>query len=82
MSIVAVVLCVAVDVAVSQNIQLLLATTTSGIDWEKDGPSDAAADQADGSDHAQVAKEEVRVERLVLKSVNIGYLPEILDPAE
>jgi len=82
MGIVALSLCIWVDVAVGENIQLHLGTAACGVDGEKDGPGDAAADEAENARDAQEAKIEVGVERLMLEGVDIGDLPEAAKPVE
>jgi len=71
-----------VDVGECEQIELLSSGTTSSIDWEEDGPSDAAADKTDHHKHLHVSQEQVRVNRLVLESIGIGDLPELVKPIE
>ena len=71
-----------IDVGKCEQIELCLSATTSSIDWEEDRPSDAAADKADHHKHSHVSQEQVRVDRLVLKSIGIGDLPELAEPIE
>lgn len=71
-----------VDVAECEQIELLSSGTTSSIDWEEDGPSDAAADKTDDHKHLHVSQKQVRVNRLVLKSIGIRDLPELAEPIE
>lgn len=73
---------IGVDVAECKQIELLPCTTTSGIDRKKDRPSDAAADKADHHKHLHIAQEQVGVDRMVLKSIGIGDLPERAEPIE
>jgi hypothetical protein len=73
---------ICVDVGECEQIELLSTATTSSIDWEEDWPSDAAADKADHREHLHISQEQVRVDRLVLKSIRIGDLPELAEPIE
>ena len=73
---------IGIDVAECQYIQLLLSITTSGIDWEKHWPSDAAADKADHHKHLHIAQKQVGVDRLMLKSIGIRDPPEFDEPIE
>jgi hypothetical protein len=82
MSVVAVLLRLWVDIAISQDVQLLLAASTGGINGEEDWPGDTAAGETYDQGHLQEAEVEVCVERLVLKSIDIGDLPKGAYPIE
>lgn len=43
---------IGVDIGEGQNVQLLLAISSSGIDWEENRPCDDAADKGDHSTHS------------------------------
>src|SRR4051794_38829115 len=57
------------DIAHRQDIQLLVATASGGIDWEQDGPGDQAAQEADDDNELEVAEEQVAVDGLVVQDV-------------
>lgn len=82
MGVIAAGLGVAVDIAVGEDIELLLASTASCVDGEKNGPCNTATDETDRASNAQEANKEVGVEGLVLKSIDIGYLPKGAEPVK
>lgn len=57
-------------------------SATGDVDWEEDGPGDAASDKHNDDGHAKESEEEVCVNGLMLKSIGIGYLPEGANPVE
>ena len=70
------------DVAHGEQVKLLLASTTGGIDGEQDGPCDDAAKEADDNEQLEEAHEEVAVDGLVVEDVLVLDAAEVLDPAE
>lgn len=62
------------DIGKAQNIQLLFTTTAGGIDWEQDGPSDAATDEHDSGRQLQESQQEISIQRVVLENVSVGEL--------
>ena len=62
------------DVAEAEKIKLALTSSTSGIDWKEDWPSDKTADETDDNGHLQISKQEVSVERIVLQNIFVGQL--------
>jgi hypothetical protein len=71
-----------IDIGECEQIELCLSAATSSIDWEEDWPSDAGADKADHHKHLHISQEQVRVDRLVLKSIGIRDLPKLAEPIE
>jgi len=70
------------DIAKGQEIELLLPVTSSSIDGEKDGPGNAASDEADSDGDLEIAKEEEAIERMVIEDVAIWNLKESPQPVE
>lgn len=70
------------DVAEADHVELLLASSTGGIDGEEDGEGDATTDEAHGGSNLEVAEEEVAVQRVVVEHIAIRYLEEGADPVE
>ena len=71
-----------VDIAVAQQIQLLFPYSTGGIDWEQDGPGDAATDQADDHGNLEISQQEKGVDGLVVQDVAIRDLEKGANPIE
>jgi hypothetical protein len=65
------------DVGHAQDIELLLAGTTSGVDGKQDGHRDDASYQAHDDLKLQEAQEQVSIDALVLKHEGIGNLPQL-----
>lgn len=63
------------DICKSEHIQLNLADTASGIDWEEDWPGNAAANEANDHCDLQEAEEKVAVKGIMLQDICIGNLP-------
>jgi hypothetical protein len=57
-----------------KQVELPFACAAGGIDWEEDGPGNAAADEAYYHRDFQEAEEKVAVEGVVLQDVGIGNL--------
>lgn len=70
------------DVAHRENIELLLANTTSCVDREQNRPRDAAAQEAQDNHHLEEAHKEVTVDRLVVQDVLILEILEVFDPSK
>lgn len=70
------------DVGETEDIQLLLTTTTGSIDGEQDGPGDTAADEHDGRRQLEESQQEVRIHRVMLENVGIRELVHRTDPAK
>ena len=70
------------DVAETQDIQLLLPSTSSGIDREKNGPRDQATNETNGGGDLEEAQEEERIQRVVIEYIAVGKFVEYADPVE
>ncbi len=82
MRVVAVSLGVAVDVAVREDVTLLLAAAAGSIHRERTGQGDQASDEAYQDRCAEETEVEIGVKRLVLESIHVRYLPEVRYPVE
>lgn len=71
-----------VEVTECEDVQTLIASTTSRVDGEQNRPGKACSEEGNGSADAKVAEEEVGVKRLVLEGVGIWDLPELTKPVE
>ena len=71
-----------VNIAHAQHIQLLFAVTTSDVDWEKDRPGYAGADEHNDDGHLEKSEEEVGIERLVLEGIGIRDFAKRGNPVE
>jgi hypothetical protein len=70
------------NIGQGQNVQLLLTPTACGVDREEYRPGNAAANQTRDDCMLEEAKEEIRVEALVLQDVGIRDLPQRSQPVE
>jgi hypothetical protein len=59
-----------------------LAASASRVDGEQDGPCENGAEEGDRRADAQVSKEEVGVDGLMLQRVSVGDFEEGADPVE
>lgn len=57
-----------------------MSTTTSGIDWEEDGESDTAADQARNHSHLQEAQKQEGIQRVMVEHIGVGEAEEFFEP--
>jgi hypothetical protein len=65
------------NIAETQEIKLLLPASASCVDGKQDGPSNAAADKGNDSEHLHVTQKQIAIERLVLKDMLIGEFLEV-----
>lgn len=64
----------------SENVQLGLATPTSGVDWEQDRKCDAASDQASDDGHFQQPQEKKAIQRVVIEDIAVRSVEESTEP--
>ena len=69
-------------IAETENVQLLLSTSSCSVDRKQDRPRDATPNEADDDHQFEEAKVEEVVERIVLHSKTIGNRPIVGDPSE
>lgn len=74
--------CRAVNITHGEDIELLSATSSRRINWEKNWPCDAATNEHNNHGHSQKSKEQVSIETLVLKGVDIWNFAKRANPIE
>ena len=70
------------DIAETDKVQLLLASTASCVHREQNGPCDQAPKEAEGDGNFEVAQEEEGVEGVVVEHVAVRNLIERANPIE
>ena len=70
------------DIAEADHVELLLASSTCGIDGEEDWEGDTTANEAHGGRNLEVAEKEVPIQRVVVEHIAIRYLEEGSKPIE
>lgn len=70
------------DITHSEKIELYAYSTTGDIEWEKDGPSYQAADEAYDRCDFEISKKKIGVQRLVVQDVGIGDAEKCANPVE
>lgn len=70
------------NVTHTEQIELLLLSMAGDIHGKQDWPGDQAADKGNGRCNLQIAKQKVRVQRLMVQHVGIGNGNECRNPIE
>lgn len=68
------------DIAEAKGIQLRVPRPARGMDRKQNGPENDDASDTDGAENSEKSKEEVAVERGVMKDVRIGDIQEGSEP--
>lgn len=58
-------------VAKAEDVELLGAISSCGVDREENGPGNATTDKADDDGNAKIAQEEVSIQGIVLQHVGV-----------
>lgn len=70
------------NVSKGQNVQLLLITTTSGVDREQNWPCYGCSNQAQDNRHLEQTQKEESIQVGLLQNENIRKSPELFEPTK
>lgn len=70
------------NVAHAENVQLLLAASSGGIDGEENGPCDQAAGKGDDDEDFEISQPEIAIHGVVFEDIAVGEGVVVSDDAE